>query len=76
MQLRKLGNCAKDFQWLGSPWSSRKKRIHYKSFQRNGVRISVSAIFLVLDAFLFLIVLFFGYLTHSCSVFLSIFPGS
>jgi hypothetical protein len=41
MQLRKVGHCANDFQWLGSPLSSRKKRKHYQSFQCNGVRISV-----------------------------------
>ncbi|XP_062111161.1 uncharacterized protein LOC133822738 isoform X2 [Humulus lupulus] len=41
MQLRKVGHCANDFQWLGSPWSSRKKRKHYQSFLRNSVRISV-----------------------------------
>ncbi|XP_031386799.1 uncharacterized protein LOC116200187 isoform X2 [Punica granatum] len=37
----KLGNSSEGFLWVGSPWTCRKMRRHYPSFQRRGVKISV-----------------------------------
>lgn len=41
-QLRKLGNHTKEFLWLGSQWTCKKRRKHYQAFSRNGTKISVN----------------------------------
>lgn len=41
VQQIKLGQYTRDFSWLGCPWTCKRKRRHYPSFSRNGVKISV-----------------------------------
>lgn len=41
-QQLKLGHHTREFLWLGSQWTCKKRRKHYKAFRRNGVKISVN----------------------------------
>ncbi|GAB2226581.1 hypothetical protein Droror1_Dr00022392 [Drosera rotundifolia] len=40
--IMKLDHSVKDFLWLGSSWTCKKKRKHYQSLYHNGVKISVN----------------------------------
>ncbi|KAJ6429774.1 hypothetical protein OIU84_021218 [Salix udensis] len=41
IQSQKLGHYYPIFLWLGSPWTCKKRRKHYESFCKDGVKISV-----------------------------------
>lgn len=40
-QTAKLGHSSKEIQWVGQPWICKKKRNHFPSFLRRGVKVSV-----------------------------------
>ncbi|GAB2218640.1 hypothetical protein Drorol1_Dr00001866 [Drosera rotundifolia] len=46
--IKKLDHGVKDFLWLGSSWTCKKKRKHYQSLDHNGVKILVNDLVYVL----------------------------
>ena len=51
-QLQKPGKHGTEVLWVGSATALKKKRKHYQSFQRNGVKISVCMQVFVLYIFI------------------------